>query len=101
MTRNPFLNAITAALYIIIITLIMDYGTKHIPHPNSFMAPIAIVSFFTLSAAVMAYVFGYQPLLLFIDGKKKEAVNLFLKTVAVFAGITAVILLLFFSGIIK
>jgi len=46
----------------------------------------------------MAYLFFYQPLLLFIEGKKKEAVNLFVKTIGVFAAITLVILLLLYSG---
>jgi hypothetical protein len=49
----------------------------------------------------MGYVFLYQPLLLFLDGHKKNAVNLFLQTVAVFAGITAVVLVLLFSGVLK
>lgn len=48
-----------------------------------------MISLFTLSAAVMPY----------FDGKKKYAVTLFLQTVAVFAGLTAVALALLFSGV--
>jgi len=48
----------------------------------------------------MASVFFYQPLLLIIDGKKKEAISLIVQTVAVFGLITVVALLLLFSGII-
>jgi len=48
----------------------------------------------------MAYIFLYQPVQLFIDGKKKQAVNLFVRTVGIFAVFTAVILVLLLSGII-
>jgi len=48
----------------------------------------------------MAFLFFYQPLLLLIEGKKKEAVTLFMKTVGVFAVITAVALALLFTGLI-
>jgi hypothetical protein len=101
MTKNPFLNAFAAIGYIVLIASVMYYGTKHMKPEDSIMAPIAVVSLFTLSAAVMGYIFCYQPLLLFLDGKKKEAVDLFLKTTLIFGVITTGILLLLFSGIIK
>ena len=99
MTRNPLVNAVAASAYIIAVAFIMFYGTKHAPPSDSILAPIAVLSLFTLSAAVMAYVFGYQPVLMLLDSKKKEALELFLKTVGVFAAITFAILIIFFSGI--
>ena len=68
--------------------------------PDTFFAPITVLFVLTLSVTVMAYLFFYQPLLLFIEGKKKEAVNLFAQTVGIFAVFTAVVLLLLFSGLI-
>jgi hypothetical protein len=38
--------------------------------------------------------------MLFIDGKKKEAVNLFIKTVGIFGIFTAIALALLFSGLL-
>ena len=98
MTKNSLINALTATLYIIIIASVMFYGTKLTGHVNSVIGPIAAISLFTLSAAVMGYIFGYQPAQLYFDGKKKMAVNLFLQTVASFGFITALILALLFSG---
>ena len=95
MTKNPLINALTATTYIALIVFVMDFGTRIASRPNTFIAPLAVVSLFTLSAAVMGYIFLYQPIQLYFDGKKKIAVNLFLQTVAVFAGITAVILVCF------
>lgn len=99
MSKNPFLNAFTATFYIVFIALFMIYGTKLSGPGDSIIAPIAAISLFTLSAAVMGYLFLYNPFMLFMDGKKKEAVNLFLKTVAVFGVITFVILILLFSNV--
>lgn len=98
MTKNPFINALAAALYIIIIASVMFYGTSDQSGPDSVFAPIAFMSLFTLSAAMMGYLFFYQPLQLYLDGKKKKAVNLFLQTLAVFALITATILTVLFSS---
>lgn len=71
------------------------------PKEDSFLAPVAMISLFTLSAAVMAYLFGYQPFQLYFDNKRKEAVNLFLQTVLIFGLITALFLGLLFSGILS
>lgn len=101
MTKNPFLNALTASLYITIIAFVMNWGTKRIPPVDNVFAPIGIISLFTLSAAVMGYIFLYQPGMLYMDGKKKAAVNLFVQTVMVFAALTALALGLLFSGILK
>jgi len=68
--------------------------------PDTIFAPITFLSLLTLSVAVMAYLFFYQPLQIFIEGKKKTAVNLFVQTVGVFGTITAVFLFLLFSGLI-
>lgn len=101
MTKNPFINAIAAALYIVGVASVMFYGTEHTRQTDSVIVPIVVLSLFTLSAAVMGYIFCFQPLQLFLDGKKKDAIDIFLKTVAAFGGITAVILALLFSGILS
>lgn len=101
MTKNPLVNAIAALGYIIAVSLFMFYGTQNLPREDTIFAPIAAVSLFTLSAAVMAYVFFYNPVLLLVSGKKKEAVDLFLKTVGFFGVITVGLLALNFSGIFK
>lgn len=98
MTKSPFYNAAAASLYIIVIGLVMDFGTRTMSKGPSLLAPIAVISLFTLSAAVMGYLFCYTPIMLYFDGKKKIAVNLFLQTVLVFGGITFVALVLLFSG---
>jgi heme O synthase-like polyprenyltransferase len=98
MTKNPFINGIAATGYIILIAAVMNFGSKMASHPNTFLAPIAFISLFTLSAAVMGYIFCYQPAQFYFENKKKQAVKLFLETTLIFALITVLALVLLFSG---
>ena len=99
MTKNPFLNAFLASSYIILVASIMFIGAQHkIGQNASILVPITFISLFTLSAATMGYIFLYQPIMFYLEGKKKEAIDLFLKTLGTFAAITILALtLLFFS----
>ncbi len=99
MSKNPIINALSASAYIILVVSVMTFVTQPLRNkPDTFFAPVTILFVLTLSVSIMAFLFFYQPLMLFIDGKKKEAVNLFVKTVGIFAVITAVVLALLFSG---
>lgn len=101
MSKNPLVNATAAASYIIFVVSVMTFVTRPLRNkPDTFFAPITMLFMLTLSVTVMAYLFFYQPLLLFIEGKKKAAVDLFVKTVGAFAAMTAVVLGLLFSGIL-
>lgn len=93
MTKNPLINALTASLYIAVVASLMFYGTKELGPADNVLAPMAMISLFTLSAAVMGYLFLSRPLQLYLDGEKQGAVNFFLKTVGAFAIITILCLL--------
>lgn len=100
MTKNPILNALAATAYIVSIAALMFYGTQQQTGPDSVLAPVAVLSLLTFSAAVMAYLFFYQPIMMLLDGKKKAAINFFLQTLAAFGVVTALALGLLFSGIL-
>jgi len=100
MTKNPLINSFCAWLYILFIVGFMTLASKFFPGPDSqFIAPVVMISLFTLSAAIMAYLFCFEPIQMYIDGKKKQAVKLFLQTVLMFAGFTLLNLIVLFSGI--
>lgn len=98
---KPYLNAIAATLYISAIGILFSNGDSLFGQQDTILAPIAMLSLFTLSAAVMGYLFLYQPLIIFLDGNKKKAVNFFLQTVAIFALITVFIFILMVIGVFK
>ena len=88
MTKSPILNALAAVAYIAALISVIFYGPTllhlNLAQVPDIFAPITILSLFVFSAAVMSYLFLYQPLLLVLAGEKKEGTTLFLKTVAAF-----------------
>lgn len=102
MNKKSVLNAFSASGYIILVVSLMNLIMQtQKDKPDTIAAPITVLSVLTLSVAVMAYLFFYQPIMLFIEGKKKLAVNHFLQTVVVFAALTALSVILLFSGLLK
>src|SRR4030043_2119518 len=101
MSKNPIINALSASAYIILVVSVMTFVTQPLKNkPDTFFAPITFLSVLTLSVAIMAFLFFYQPLQLFIEGKKKDAVTLFVQTVGIFAAFTILALILLFYGLI-
>lgn len=98
MTKNPFYNALVAIAYIVFIVLLINFADQ--TEVNSGMAqylmPIMMISLFTLSAAVMGYIFLYQPIKLYFDKKRDEAIKLFIQTTSIFAIIVLVIIVISF-----
>lgn len=96
MTNNPFVNALAAVGYIIAVVLLITYGGPAIGPKDTIFIPMAMLSLFVFSAATMGYIVLYQPLVMFLEGKKLEAVNLFLKTIGVLGGLMVVLFILQF-----
>jgi len=91
-------NAVLASAYITAVATLIFYGSEHIPGPDTVLAPIAMLSLLTLSAAVMGFLFFYEPASLFLANNKKAGVKLFFQTVAIFAGITVLVFLGLLAG---
>jgi hypothetical protein len=101
MSKNPLINAVSASGYILLVVSVLSYVSKTQGNkPDTFFAPVAFLSLLTLSILVMTYLFFYQPLQLFIEGKKKQAIQLFVQTAGIFGVITMFVLILVFSGLI-
>ena len=96
MTKNPIVNALTAAGYIALVASLMFYG----PHIEGMglgvFVPITFLSIFVFSAATMGFIFFYKPIELYFAGEKEKGVGLFLKTLLSFGIITAAILSVIF-----
>ena len=98
MTKNPYFNAIFAGLYIVFIVLVLTYGPALVRgKPDTIFAPMAALSLLVLSVAFMAYAFFFQPLRMYFEGQKREAVGFFIKTLETFVVITVVIAIIAFS----
>lgn len=87
--KKPFLFALVAAVYIANIVLILNF-TRYMVQKETIFIPMAMLSLFVLSVAVMSFLFFYEPLKLFMENKRHEAVFFFLKTVGIFAFFVAI-----------
>jgi len=98
MSRNPYTNALLAGLYIVFVVLLITYGPAYVrDKPDTILAPMAMLSLLVFSVALMGYLFFLQPVQMFLEGQKVEAVELFTKTLAAFAVITGIVLIVAFT----
>lgn len=94
MTRNPYLNGLAAAVYIVALASLFFALASLMPtDPHPIFAVSAFLSVFVLSAAMMGYFIVLAPLQLFLEGDRQGAVMLFLKTLVAFALIVLVVFL--------
>ena len=93
MKWNPFTSAFAATAYIGgVVLLIHLMESKRHDTPDTYLDGIGFISLLVFSAAVMAFIFFYQPILTLIEGKRQEAVTYFLQTLAIFGTITVLLL---------
>ena len=98
--KKPFLFAAGAALYIVVIVFVIDSATSGL-EGKTLIIPMVILGLFVLSAAVMGYLFLSEPIHLYMDNRKQDAVTFFAKVVGFFACFVAVFLILLFLTTIK
>ena len=98
MTKNPYQNALLAAAYIVFIVLLISYGPALVrDKPDTILAPMAMLSLLVFSVAFMGYIFFFRPVLMYLNGQKREAVEFFTKTLVTFAVITGIVILVAFT----
>ncbi len=93
MFKNPFLNAVYAALYIVGIVSVLSTFVDG-PGEGTILIPMAMLSLFVLSAAIMGLLFVYTPAKMFLDNQREESLVFFFKTVGTFACFAVVFVLL-------
>lgn len=88
LQRNGALNAVAAFVYILAVVLVMSSLQRLMQgREDGFLAPVTFLSLFVLSASVMASLFFGKPAMLYVDGKKKEALVMLCWTIGTFAAI--------------
>lgn len=81
------INSLLTAGYIWLVASFLFYGPQYFDFagkPDTVFAPIMILMLFVFSAAITATLVMGRPVLWYLDGKKREAVSLFLYTLAAF-----------------
>lgn len=72
---KTFRNTIGAAVYIFVVSQIMQNGEKLFGGDDNMLTPFAILLLFSLSAAVVGGLILGQSIIFFLDGKKKESIK--------------------------
>lgn len=98
--KTAIKNALLTALYIVGVGSFMYYGSLiKIGRNNIILIPITMLLLFVCSAAITGYLIFGKPAIMYVDGKKKEALTLLTYTLFSFSLITliCVVLLFFFT----
>jgi small-conductance mechanosensitive channel len=91
--KKPFTYALVAIAYIVTIVLAVNSSKYFLPK-ETILIPMVMLSLFVLSAAIMGFLFLSEPLKLFLENHKEEAVVFFAKTVGIFACFVALFAIL-------
>ena len=89
-------NAVLITLYVVAVVSFMYYGGQmKLGRANMIFVPITLLLLLVMSASITGFLIFEKPALMYIDGKKKEALSLLMQTLVFFSIITfsAIILL--------
>ena len=81
-------------VYTSLVVILMTNGQKIFGNANNFSSGIVILMLFVLSAAIVGSLILVRPLMLYLDGFKKEAIKLLIYTIAVLLIITGLSMLI-------
>ncbi len=94
--RRALIDSVGTVLYIILVASLMFY-LQDPDSPDNLPAPIiqiAMLSLFVCSAAITGFLVFGKPVMLYIDGKKKEAVALLGYTIGILVLFTIIFFIL-------
>ena len=81
LSKQAFYNSLLTAGYIVLIATFMFYaGQAKIGRSNSVLIPITFLLLVVCSAGFTGFLVLGHPAMMYMDGKKKEAVNMLIQT---------------------
>ncbi len=91
LIKSSLINSVIALLYISGVALLMTNAQNIFGKGDNVFTGIAVLMLFVISAAIMGFVILGRPILMYLDGLKKEAVKLFYLTITWLILIAAII----------
>jgi len=94
--KRAFIDSIGTAAYVILVASFIFSLQFFAPKKDIIIIPIAMLLLFVCSAAITGFLVFGKPVMLYMDGKKKDAISLLSYTL----GILFLITLIFFIFLI-
>ena len=81
LIKTSLINSIISVLYVSGVAWLMSNGGKLFGEEDNVFGGIAILLLFVISATIMGFLIIGRPLMMYLDGLKKEALKLFYFTI--------------------
>ena len=88
--RRAFIDSFGTFFYIVLVVSLIFSMQAFSAQKDNIIIPVAMLLLFVSSAAITGFLVFGKPVMLYIDGKKKEAVSLLVYTIALLVLLTAV-----------
>jgi len=98
--KTAVFDSLATTAYIVAISTFMFWaGETKLGANNTFLIPIVMLLLFVVSAAITGFLVFGQPVIMYYEGKKKDALQLLTYTLAILSGVTifSIILLIIFG----
>src|SRR3989344_3983444 len=90
LIKRAFIDSLGTAVYISLV-IVLIFSLRILPEPEDLIiVPIAMLLLFVCSAAITGFLVFGKPAMLYVDGKKKEAVYLLGYTIGMLVLITII-----------
>lgn len=80
--KRAVTNSVLAFAYVTLVGLFVSHASKTFGQKDSALTPVAVLMLLVFSASLMGILVFGQPLMWYIDGRKKAALNLLGYTMA-------------------
>ena len=92
IVKYATINALSIALYVTILVLSVFYLGKPLQnHPDTILIPIGMLTLLVFSAALTGTLMLGRPIIWYLEGKKKEALQLLMCTMLILLIITIIV----------
>ena len=95
MIKRAIINSVGTTAYIILVASFMFFlQSSFSDQKDTIIAPISALLLFVCSAAITGFLVFGKPVMLYLDGKKSEAVSLLSYTIGILVLITIIVFIL-------
>lgn len=94
LVKYSLIHSLGVFAYISLVSWVMQNGERLFGKANNVFGGVAVLLLFVVSATVVGLLVLGKPALLYLDGKKTEALKMFFYTLGWLASITIIILVI-------